>query len=200
MRTSLNKSSLPLLSFTKLVKAVDDLLSRKVCDTLVERLSSQYLGQIVQILINLEHFELACHELELLLAAARSQNSTGTSITLRATEKFRSNKKAAEKRIFEVVNSKIDDLVETAEYEWMATTPPSEPSNYMQTLTRFLSNIMNSTLLGLPTEIKELIYFDALSHAANMILVSALSHFPLLAATNADTHPLWRSLYQWPQK
>jgi hypothetical protein len=70
----------------------------------------------------------------------------------------------------------------------------------MQTLTRFLSNIMNSTLLGLPTEIKELIYFDALSHAANMILVSALSHFPLLAATNADTHPLWRSLYQWPQK
>ncbi|KAJ6109779.1 hypothetical protein N7486_002014 [Penicillium sp. IBT 16267x] len=159
--------------------ALDDLLSRKVCDTLVERLSSQYLGQIVQILINLEHFESACHELELLLAAARSQNSTGTSITLMATEKFRSNKKSAEKRIFEVVNSKIDDLIETAEYEWMSPTPPSEPSNYMQTLTRFLSNIMNSTLLGLPTEIKELIYFDALSHAANMILVCAfmLSNF-----------------------
>jgi hypothetical protein len=41
----------------------------------------------------------------------------------------------------------------------------------MQELTRYLSNIMNSTLLGLPREIKELIYFDALSHAANMILV-----------------------------
>ncbi|KAJ5677461.1 uncharacterized protein N7477_003094 [Penicillium maclennaniae] len=142
--------------------ALDDLLSRKVCDTLVERLSSQYLGQIVQILINLEHFELACRELELLLAAARSQNSTGTSIALKATEKFRNNKKAAEKRIFEVVNSKIDDLIETAD-------------NYMQTLTRFLSNIMNSTLLGLPTEIKELIYFDALSHAANMILAQPLA-------------------------
>ncbi|KAJ5261885.1 hypothetical protein N7505_008752 [Penicillium chrysogenum] len=154
---------------------LDDLLSQKVCDTLVERLSSQYLGQIVQILINLEHFELACRELELLLAAARSQNSTGTSIVLRATEKFKSNKKAAEKRIFEVVNSKIDDLIETAEYEWMSPTPPAEPSNYMQTLTRFLSNIMNSTLLGLPTEIKELIYFDALSHAANMILAQPLS-------------------------
>lgn len=156
------------------MQALDDLLSQKVCDTLVERLSSQYLGQIVQILINLEHFELACRELELLLAAARSQNSTGTSIVLRATGEFRSNKKKAEKRIFEVVNSKIDDLVETAEYEWMTPNPPVEPSNYMQTLTRFLSNIMNSTLLGLPTEIKELIYFDALSHAANMILVSGL--------------------------
>lgn len=42
----------------------------------------------------------------------------------------------------------------------------------MQTLTRYLSNIMNSVLLGLPREIKELIYFDALSHAANKILVS----------------------------
>lgn len=52
----------------------------------------------------------------------------------------------------------------------MSVSP--EPSNYMQTLTRYLSNIMNSTLLGLPREIRELIYFDALSHAANKILVS----------------------------
>ncbi|CCF47499.1 hypothetical protein CH063_15863 [Colletotrichum higginsianum] len=42
-------------------------------------------------------------------------------------------------------------------------------------MTRYLSNIMNSTLLGLPREIKELIYFDALSHAANKILALPLS-------------------------
>jgi exocyst complex component Sec15 len=41
----------------------------------------------------------------------------------------------------------------------------------MQELTRYLSANMNSTLLTLPNDIKELIYFDALSHAANMILV-----------------------------
>ena len=56
----------------------------------------------------------------------------------------------------------------------MAPTLETEPSNYMQTLTTYLSNIMSSVLLGLPTEIKELIYFDALSHAANMILVGVL--------------------------
>ncbi|KAH0565793.1 hypothetical protein GP486_000812 [Trichoglossum hirsutum] len=158
-----------------LKNALDDLLSEKVCKSLVERLNSQYLGQIVQILINLEHFETACHELEQLPITARSSNSAGGPITLNATEAFRSNKKTAEKRIFEVVNSKIDDLVETAEYDWMATTLETEPSSYMQTLTRYLSNIMNSTLLGLPREIKELIYFDALSHAANMILSLPLS-------------------------
>lgn len=85
----------------------------------MERLSSQYLGQIVQILINVEHFETACQELEQLLVAARSTTtSTGESIVLSATEDFRSNKKTAEKRIFELVNSKIDDLIETAEYDW----------------------------------------------------------------------------------
>ena len=158
-----------------LKQSLDQLLSDSVCRLLVERLSSQYLGQIVQILINLEHFEIACRELEPLLAAARSTASIGGSITLNATEEFRSNKKTAEKRIFELVNSKIDDLIGTAEYDWMAPTLETEPSNYMQTLTRYLSNIMNSVLLGLPTEIKELIYFDALSHAATMILSLPLS-------------------------
>jgi hypothetical protein len=57
----------------------------------------------------------------------------------------------------------------------MAPTLEIEPSNYMQTLTGYLSNIMSSTLLGLPREIKELIYFDALSHAANVILALPLA-------------------------
>lgn len=167
---------------------MDELLTDKVCKSLVERLSTQYLGQIVQILINLEHFEAACQELEQLLIRARSSASAGGPVTLAATEHFRNNKKTAEKRIFELVNSKIDDLVDTAEYDWyvrsspdpgastdslsrLATSVSPDPSNYMQTLTRYLSNIMNSTLLGLPREIKELIYFDALSHAAEKILV-----------------------------
>lgn len=58
----------------------------------------------------------------------------------------------------------------------MASTLEEEPSSYMTTLTRYLSTIMTSTLLGLPREIKELIYFDALSHAANMILALPLSN------------------------
>ncbi|KAF7505788.1 hypothetical protein GJ744_000459 [Endocarpon pusillum] len=155
--------------------ALDDLLCEEVCGSLVQKLSVQYIGQIVQILINLEHFETACKELESLLVKARSPESSVGSVSLRATDKFRNNKKTAEKRIFELVNSKIDDLVETAEYDWAGTTKPIEPSTYIQTLTQYLSNIMNSMLLSLPTEIKELIYFDAISHAAKAILALPLS-------------------------
>ncbi|POS85656.1 exocyst complex subunit Sec15-like protein, partial [Erysiphe pulchra] len=164
--------------------SLDLLLSENVCNSLVERLSVQYLSQIVQILINLEHFETACLELEQLLMAARSSTTPGGPIVLSATEKFRSNKKTAEKRIFELVNSKIDDLVETAEYDWTAQTLSPEPSNYMQTLTTYLSNIMSSTLLGLPPSIKELIYFDALSHATTSILSLPLS--PQVKAINPN--------------
>ncbi|CAK7223554.1 Rab GTPase-binding exocyst subunit S15 [Sporothrix bragantina] len=156
-------------------KSLDELLNAKICQSLVERLSSQYLGQIVQILINLEHFETAGQELEQLLIRARSSTSAGGPVSLTATEQFRSNKKTAEKRIFELVNSKIDDLVDTAEYDWTAPQPQMEPSNYIQTLTRYLSNIMSSTLLSLPREIKELIYYDALNHAADRILMLPLA-------------------------
>lgn len=44
----------------------------------------------------------------------------------------------------------------------------------MQELTQYLSVNIESVLLGLPTEIKELVYFDALSHAANKILALPL--------------------------
>jgi hypothetical protein len=157
--------------------SLDDLLCTKVCQSLLDRLSSQYPGQIVQILTNLTHFETACSELEVLLYQARS--SPGVSslhpIPLAATEKFKNAKKTASDRIFELVNSKIDDLIEIAEYDWMAREAQSEPSEYMLELTRYLSNIMSSVLLALPAEIKEFIYFDALSHAATAILGLPLS-------------------------
>lgn len=150
--------------------ALDELLCERICQPLLERLSSQYPGQIVQILTNLEHFEKACHELQNELAAARTSRSKTGLVILNATQRFKSGRQVAKDRIFELVNSKIDDLVETAEYEWSSIQDAKEPSNYMTELTRYLSNIMNSVLLGLPTEIKDLIYFDALSHAANNIL------------------------------
>jgi len=152
------------------------LLTTKVCASLVSKLSSQYLGQIVQILINLSHFTIACHELETLLTTARSSSvNPGPPISLRATTQFSQHQKTAENRIFELVNSKVSDLIETAEYDWLSRQPPVEPSNYIQTLTRYLSNIINSVLLSLPSSLKDLMLFNAISHTASSILSLPLS-------------------------
>lgn len=153
-----------------MTQSLDELLCEDVCDALVARMSPQWPGQIVQTLTNFDHFETACRELQDILAEARSSSSAAGPITLRATSMFASAKKRAEKLIFELVNSKIDDLVETAEYDWLSTIPPDGASLYMSELTRYLSNIMTSVLLGLPSSIKELIYFDALSHISSSTL------------------------------
>jgi len=155
----------------QLLTSLDDLLTTKVCASLVSKLSSQYLGQIVQILINLSHFTTACHELESLLSTARASSLTpGPAVTLRATSQFSTHQKTAENRIFELVNSKVSDLIETAEYDWLSRVSPSEPSNYILTLTRYLANIINSVLLSLPSSLKDLMLFNAISHTASSIL------------------------------
>jgi len=69
-------------------------------------------------------------------------------------------------------------LIDTADYDWNTTVARKDASLYMQELTQYLSASMSSVLLGLPYEIKELIYFDALSHAADKILACLLFFFP----------------------
>ncbi|KAK0841076.1 Rab GTPase-binding exocyst subunit S15 [Friedmanniomyces endolithicus] len=158
---------------TTLQHMLDDLLVTKVIRSLLDRLRSQYPGQIVQILTNLDHFAAACAEIEDLLLSARSA-PTGGPLSLRATPAFTDAKEAAEKRIFELVNSKIDDLIETAEYDWLSSYAPQHVSLYMQELTRYLSNIMSSVLLGLPYTIKDMIYYTALQHIAENLLALPL--------------------------
>jgi len=163
---------------------LDELLTDKVCHSLVDRLSSQYPGQIVQILTNLDHFEQACSDLEVLLVEARSSSSAAGPIALTATRAFAQAKTQAEKRIFELVNSKVDDLIDTAEYNWFSTTTPDDVSPYMQELTRYLSNIMTSVLLGLPQAIK-----DMITSAAVDYISSALLALPLDDAVRSISRP-----------
>jgi exocyst complex component 6 len=70
----------------------------------------------------------------------------------------------------------------------MSIKPSPEPSPYITELTRYLSVTANSVLLGLPPSIKELIYFDALSHAANSILALPLAnHIPAISPPAVQT-------------
>lgn len=189
----------PAVIDAKLLASLDDLLTSKVGNSLVTRLSSQYLGQVVQILINLDHFETACRELETLLIEARRSNTTpvltppppsstdqtppppttvytaNAPIRLRATTTFTAHKKTAENRIFELVNSKVSDLIDSSEYDWLIHTLPTTVSDYIPQLTTYLSNIMSSVLLSLPNELKNLMLFNAISHTASSILNLPLS-------------------------
>lgn len=96
---------------------MDELLVSNVNQPLSLRLGSKNLAQIVQIFVNLEYLENACKCLEEKLVQSSSTHRAGA-IKLSATSEFGNTKKTAEKRVFEVVNSKIDDFLEIANYDW----------------------------------------------------------------------------------
>ncbi|EIE89524.1 hypothetical protein RO3G_14235 [Rhizopus delemar RA 99-880] len=100
-----------------LKKAVDSLLIQKVNAILLKKLLSTNLSQIVQIIINIEYFESTCPDFEMLLMETRSFHRSGH-IHLKATSTFKETRRKAEKRIFELVNSKLDEFLELLEYDW----------------------------------------------------------------------------------
>ncbi|KAL1933631.1 hypothetical protein VTP01DRAFT_7721, partial [Rhizomucor pusillus] len=156
-----------------LKKAVDNLLIQKVNAILLKKLESTNLSQIVQIIINIEYFESTCPDFEMLLMETRSFHRSGR-IHLKATQTFKETRRKAEKRIFELVNSKLDEFLQLSEYDWETTENQRHPSLHLQDLVTFLTNVTNAALLNLPESIKSLIYFDALEHLSrsmkNLIL------------------------------
>ncbi|KAI9315513.1 exocyst complex subunit Sec15-like-domain-containing protein [Dichotomocladium elegans] len=100
-----------------LKKAVDSLLIQKVNAILLNKLESNNLSQIVQIIINIEYFESTCPDFEMLLMETRSFHRSGR-IHLKATSTFKETRRKAEKRIFELVNHKLDEFLELSDIDW----------------------------------------------------------------------------------
>ena len=169
-------------------KSLDELLVANVNVPLSLRLDSTNLAQIVQILINLEYLENACIALEELLMQSRSTHRAGI-LKLAATSEFGSTRNLAEKRVFELVNSKIDDFLGIADYDWVTITKNTYPSAYLQDVVAFLTTVVSSTLQYLPQRIKTFVYFEVLDHLATSlkVLLSFLLYvFPLMFAGSSS--------------
>lgn len=152
-------------------RSLDDILVKCVNSTLSARLPRQRLEQVVQMIINLENFEGACVELNKLLNESRSS----TRSNLLASEQFSVTSKAAEKRIFELVDAKIDEFLEFSEYDWGTTVVRHEPAFYVQEMVTFLRTTIDEKLANLPLQIKNFVYFDALDHLADQLRQILLS-------------------------
>ncbi|KAF8929985.1 exocyst complex subunit Sec15-like-domain-containing protein [Dissophora ornata] len=148
--------------------SLDTLLIQHVHSVWLKKLESRNLSQIAQIIINLEYFQGACSDFEQLLTEMRSTSET-TKVSLQASGLFRETRKSAEKRISELVNSKIDDILELAEYDWLPSGIEDLHSTYLQELVSFLSIVMSATLQNLPDSIRTYVYYDALEHLASQL-------------------------------
>ncbi|KAH8113224.1 exocyst complex component, sec15 subunit [Phellopilus nigrolimitatus] len=149
-------------------KSLDRLLANHVSQPLQSRLPGiSTLSQIAQIIANLEHFEIACSELEKSLTSLRSAQRGGT-IRLTAGASFSETIKSATARISAVIASKLDDFFELADYDWTPKTREDAPSMYLYELAHWLATVVDS--LVVQNAYKDEAYKAAVQYIADCLM------------------------------
>ncbi|OCH92199.1 rsec15 [Obba rivulosa] len=151
-----------------LSKSLDTILSAQISESIARRAqSTSNFSQITQIVTNLEHFEVACAELERSLTAIRSSQRGGI-IHITAAASFASSRSRVLQRVMASIQSKLDDFFGLAEYDWTPRTLEQSPSMYLYELANWLTTVVDS--LVVKDEYKEEAYRSAVDYIADCFI------------------------------
>ncbi|KAI0921643.1 hypothetical protein AcW1_004442 [Taiwanofungus camphoratus] len=151
-----------------LSKSLDTILSTHISENIARRVqSTSNLSQIAQIVTNLEHFEVACAELERSLTNIRS-SQRGGSIRVTAAASFSNTLTRALARVTASITSKLDDFFGLSEYDWTPTTREDAPSMYLYELVNWLTTVVDS--LVVKDAYKEEAYRGAVAYIAECFM------------------------------
>jgi hypothetical protein len=135
-------------------QSLDELLIQQVSNSIRASVeSTSNLSQIAQIVVNAEHFKLACTSLESLLAALRAPHRGGR-LRLDASGHFSQSLDLAQRRIDAALGAKLKEFVEMGEFDATPTRLRTEEPEYVGEMTRWLTTMMESVLVLLPQETK----------------------------------------------
>ncbi|KAI0637978.1 rsec15 [Trametes polyzona] len=151
-----------------LSKSLDTILTAYISESIAKRAqNTTNLSQLAQIITNLEHFEIACSELERSLTNIRSSQRGGT-IRVRAAASFSTTRTKALGRITEAMNAKLDDFFGLSEYDWTPKAREDAPSMYLYELVNWLTTVVDS--LALPDAQKEEACRGAVNYIASCFM------------------------------
>ncbi|KAJ7228462.1 rsec15 [Mycena pura] len=151
-----------------LSKSLDNLLINHISQTIGQRLAgTSTLTQIAQIVTNLEHFQVACAELQRSLTNLRS-SQRGGSVTLTATASFENTLSRALARITGLISSKLDDFFGLSEYDWTPQGREDAPSMYLYELVNWLTTVVDA--LVIKETYKDEAYKGAVSYIADCLM------------------------------
>ncbi|KAE9410140.1 exocyst complex component, sec15 subunit [Gymnopus androsaceus JB14] len=152
-----------------LSKSLDNLLINHISATMSQRIAgTPNLSQLAQIVANVEHFQVACSELERSLTSLRTAQRGGA-IRLKASSAFNTTLNGVVSRIKTVINSKLDDFFELSEYNWVPTSREEGPNMYLYELVNWLTTVVDSQLLSAPSFIDEA-YIGAAEYIADCFM------------------------------
>ncbi|EST08300.1 Exocyst complex subunit Sec15-like protein [Kalmanozyma brasiliensis GHG001] len=160
-----------------LSKSLDSLLIQQVSNGIRQSLSSTEvnLPQIAQIVVNAEHFNLACVQIEALLERMRAGEGRGGGVRLDASRHFVATLRIAEDKINGAFAGKLDQFLGLAEYDFApptmrATAPTAAGSPWLQDTLEWLHTMMESVLVLLPAQVREKVYTAAYAHLTSCLV------------------------------
>ncbi|XP_077356155.1 exocyst complex component 6B isoform X2 [Festucalex cinctus] len=156
-------------------KSTNLLLTRTLSHCLHYAIKKKNVGlaELVQVIINTTHLEQSCHFLEEFISNITNVPSdTANATKLYGTSTFKDARHAAEAEIYTGLNSKIDQFLQLADYDWMAAVPSSAapmPSDYLLDLMAFLKSTF-SVFTNLPGKVAQTACMSACKHISTSLL------------------------------
>ncbi|KAH3676103.1 hypothetical protein WICMUC_002400 [Wickerhamomyces mucosus] len=119
-----------------------------------EKLNSITREELSQNLINLENFIVLNQEIGKLLS-----KNLGYTVELNSIDQILDAKKLTETKLFEMIDGKVEDLVDFIDWDWSSKQINREPNYFIKDIGDFLQNMFNSTFSNLPYSVKTLLLY-----------------------------------------
>lgn len=163
---------------TILVKTMDSIFQKVVNNKIRSKLDTTSREEIAQVLINLDYFVIAAREFSSILTRENIIQNPDVEIRLASAEQLTESRKYAETKLIELIDSKVSDLMEFVELDWVATTIKQEPDISIRDIAQFLEMMFTSTLVNLPYSVKTLLIFREFDSLTRRFLEMLLNGTP----------------------
>ncbi|XP_041925320.1 LOW QUALITY PROTEIN: exocyst complex component 6B [Alosa sapidissima] len=153
-------------------KSTNLLLTRTLSNCLQYAIKKKNVGlaELVQVIINTTHLEQSCHYLEEFISNITSVLPDNMNATkLYGTSTFKDARHAAEEEIYTKLNHKIDQFLQLADYDWMATQAAGQASDYLSDLIAFLCSTF-AVFTHLPGKVAQTACMSACKHLSTSLL------------------------------
>ncbi|KAF8341518.1 exocyst complex component, sec15 subunit [Cantharellus anzutake] len=147
-------------------ESLDRLLATHVSEKISARLSSaSTLPQAAQNIVNVEHFVVACAELEEQLTQLRTSRRGGHIYLQLSSSSFASTLIKAGNRLSDLIKSKLGDVFDLSDYDWTPPDVDPRPRMQMEELYHWLMTVIDS--LPLENKYKDQAFKAALDYVAS---------------------------------
>ncbi|XP_053560331.1 exocyst complex component 6B isoform X2 [Bombina bombina] len=152
-------------------KSTNLLLTRTLSNCLQNVIKRKNVGltELVQIIINTTHLEISCKFLEEFITNITNVlPDTVHTTKLYGLTTFKDARQAAEEEIYTNLNQKIDQFLQLADYDWMASESSEQASGYLVDLIAFLNSTF-AVFTHLPGKVAQTACMSACKHLSTSL-------------------------------